>query len=127
MKRCIFGVVLLVCLLAGCLLGDRAASRDPQIIADAMTLAAESAFQGDREKTAALTRGARAVWEHSRDLQNLVRHEDQIRQIDVLFADLEALRGREAGWLFGALCLNLRLRAQALGDQDLLRCLRPGR
>ena len=126
MKRCIFGAVLLLCLLAGCLTADSLASRGPERVEKAMGLAAQSAFQGNRQKTAALTDLARAAWEDSKKFQTLIRHEDLVQAVDLLFADLQALSGREAGWLYGDICLRLQVRARALSEQDLLRCLRTG-
>ena len=99
----------------------------PEDLADTMALAAATAITGDREKTAALTQMAGAAWKKTRPLQTWVRHEDQVQQVDLLFGDLAALKGREAGRIYGAICLRLSLRARALARQDLLLCLPRGR
>lgn len=109
-----FGLGLLILLLAICLGGDYLGRKAPDRIANTVYQAACAALAEDWETAEAFSRRAGRQWIHTRNFQVWLRHEDLLQQVDTLFSQLQAvLPGRDPG-LVSAVCMSIRSRAGAL-------------
>ena len=114
MKRTWIGAALLGLLLAAGLLLGTTVEAGVRPGAEALRQAAEAAAQEDWARAEALTAAVRADWDRrSPWAEALAPHED-LEQIEVSFAQLDACAGRD-GVSYSALCTALARQLEALG------------
>lgn len=89
MKRGAFGCILLIALFFFSLTGIRTAHQELSPIARRMDMASEAALQSDWQKTAALTREARAAWEDYRFKYSCLSQQEDVREIDGLYDEVQ--------------------------------------
>lgn len=123
MKRCVFGVSLLILLLFLCFGVQKLSARAPEEIADLLSEAGQSALKGDWDAVQAQTAAGRRIWYRTRPLQTWLRHEELLQEIDTLFSQLEVLIPARQGWACAQVCMSIRARTAALGG----RCPGTGR
>lgn len=116
MKRCWWGLVLLVVLLAGSLLSAWQMGRVHKPMADSARQAAAYALVNDWEKANALAQQARAEWEKRWDFSAAFANHAPMEQIDSLFARLEAYGKAKNSHLFAAVCADLGQALESIGD-----------
>lgn len=116
MKRCVIGFVMLLVLLLGGLFSTGHMIRQHEPLTEALEQAAAAALQGDLDRAATISGGAREDWEKNRDLSAVFADHGPMEEIDGDFAQLEAYAA--AGWEveFAVLCAELSQKLQAMGD-----------
>ena len=116
MKRCRFGAVLLLLLLAATLVTARAGREGPLAVSRLTGQIRQAADQGDWEKTAALTEKAGAAWEQTWKLQRLLHHQEKLMQVRILLTKLRTCGKNPPA--VELLTEELQVRLQALGGRE---------
>lgn len=116
MKRCWFGLGLLIALLVGSLLVTGYMDRANMPLADAMEQAGRKALEGDWGNANALAGKARASWEESWNVGAVFADHEPMEDINGLFAQLEAYAQMKDPLGFAAVCGLLKTQLEAMGD-----------
>ena len=120
MKRGLFGVILLLCLIFGGLHQIRQVRKDLSPIIGDMELAAQAILQEQDQKTAALTDGARAAWEQYRTKYSCLNDQQQVRQIDSLYDEVMVFLTAKERVHCSAACMALKNQLLALQEDQSL-------
>lgn len=116
MKRCWFGLVLLLLLLALGIGSSVYMDRHHQPIADALDRAAAMALAGDWESAQALAGDARARWEEGWGTSASFSDHAPMEEMDGLFHELEIYATARDPVSYGAVCAQLSRTAHAMGE-----------
>lgn len=116
MKRCWFGLGLLIVLLAGSIFVTWHMGRSHEPMAEAVTQAAERALTGDWGNAEALAGKARASWEKNWGISAAFADHEPMEEINGLFAQLEVYAASRDSLGYAAVCAQLRTALEAMGD-----------
>lgn len=116
MKRCWFGGVILVVLLALGLGVTWLMGWCNEPVSQCLDRAAEAALAEDWEKTEALTGEAKDRWEKYWNLSAVFADHEPMEEIDGLFAQLEIYSSAGDNLSTAAVCAELSQRLEAMGD-----------
>lgn len=122
MRRCFFGGLLLLSLLAACLITDGIGRHGPLQVSAYLQQAGDAYLQEDAQLGKACRDQGSRTWHRCRPMLKLLHHGDRLQEVDLLFARLDAA---ETGSLplRAELCYEIRSRTAALGG----RCPGTGR
>ena len=121
MKRCWFGLCLLIVLLAGSLLVTVCMTRIHEPTQEAITQAADLALAEKWDQSLPLLALARENWERHWALTAAFVDHAPMETINALFCQLEVVAAIQDGPGFAGLCAHLAAQLDALGDEhDLL-------
>ena len=118
MKRCWFGLILLLVLLILCAGSSRYMTRVHEPLAQSAGKAAEYALEGDWGNALSLTRKVRSQWEDRWGLIAAIADHDPMEQVNSLFAQLEVYAAAGDGAGFAAVCAALSAALDALADES---------
>lgn len=116
MKRCWFGLGLLVALLAGSLALSWYMDQAHAPMAEAIDQAAQRALINDWGNAEALAQKAKGSWEKHWHINATFADHEPMESIDSLFAQLEVYADSHDPVSFAATCAQLRIRLEAMGD-----------
>ena len=121
MKRLWIGIAFLALLLAAGF-GISAGMDDLQNeISRQLTSACQTALAGDLEQASAQANGAKEVWEQYRNLVAAVTDHEPMQEMDTLFAQLPIYYKTHSPLNFAAVCSDLSLLMQAIGENQALK------
>ena len=120
MKRGYLGMALLGAILLLSILISGISARRAEPIHENLEQAAGAALRGDWQKTAALTGKARAAWEDGKFYFSCFAHQDEVRDIDSLFGQLEIYQSAREGPGCSALCVMLENLTRELQEDQCL-------
>ena len=120
MKRGFIGIFLLLLLLFGGLSQIKAAREDLKPIEQTVSLAGQAALAGDWEKTAALTKKARAAWETHILKFSCLAQQQSVREITSLYDEVEVFLAAREAVHCSATCAVLKNQLQALLEDQAL-------
>ena len=120
MKRGIFGICLLIGLLALGIAAMLTAKHQLTPIEEDLGQVSQAALHGDWQKTAALTGKARAAWEDCRDLFSCFAQQEEIHEIDRLYDQLEIYAVAGEKRLCSSIAAQLRNLTKELQEDQLL-------
>ena len=116
MKRCWFGLGLLVVLLGASIWVTWHMDHAHAPIASAVEQAAQRALGGDWGNAAALAETARAGWEEGWNISATFADHEPMEEINGLFAQLEIYAQAKDSLGFAAVCAQLQESLKAMGD-----------
>lgn len=120
MKRCRFGLILLILLLAGSLWGSRYMSQIHAPLSETALQAADRALEGDWGNALSLMGKVKATWEKNWGLSTSFADHGPMEQVNSLLAQLDiyAAAGDPVG--FAAVCAAISAALDAIGDAQSL-------
>ncbi len=116
MKRCVFGCLLLLALLAAGILSTGAIVSAQEPIRRDLEAAAELAMDMDWEAAACRTDRAKAQWEKNWHFCATLADHTALEEIDSLFAQLETYVAAGDTVSFSAACRSLSRQVEAVGE-----------
>ena len=116
MKRCWFGLALLVTLLAGGLLTSRSMVKIHGDISRTLETAADAAVREDWNAVRDSFAGAREEWERWWHFSAAFADHEPMEEIDSLFAQGEVCLRLGEGAELGLVCAQLARQIRAMGD-----------
>lgn len=116
MKRCWFGLGLLVLLLVGSLLVTVYMDRTNAPLAETVEQASRKALEGDWGNANALAGKARASWEKNWNVGAVFADHDPMEDINGLFEQLEAYAEARDPLGFASVCGLLKAQLEAMAD-----------
>lgn len=116
MKRCWMGLVLLIVLLVLGLGITWAMAEIHDPIARDLKQAAQQALQGNWAEAEHLSQKAVTAWEKWAHFRACFADHDPTEEIDAALAAMAVYRGTEEDAAFGAACLDLARKIEAIGD-----------
>ncbi len=119
MKRGTFGVILLLVILIGSLLCSLMVRNQIGSLTEDLERAAQAALRKDYKETAALTEKVSTAWKKYRMKFSCLSHQDAVREIDSLFAQMEVFQSTEEAACCSAACVMLKNQLQALLEDQL--------
>ncbi len=120
MKRCWFGFLLLLILLAGGLASTFAMTRCHEPIAKQLEAAAAHSMAENWESAAALMEEAQARWRSCRSLSSALADHGPMEEIDGLFRELTVYAKARERVHFSSTCLSLSQKIMAMGEAHSL-------
>ena len=121
MKRGWFGLGLLVFLLLGGLLVTGYMGRGHREISRELEQAAAHALAGDWEEALEEAREAREDWEEGWHFSAAFADHEPMEEMDTLFAQLPIYYETDSPLNFAAVCSDLTLLIQAIGENQALK------
>ena len=121
MKRLWIGVAFLALLLAGGFGINAGMDNLQKEISQQLDAACQTALAGDLEQAAVQANGAREVWEQYRNLVAAVTDHEPMEEMDTLFAQLPIYYETDSSLNFAAVCSDLSLLMQAIGENQALK------
>ena len=121
MKRLWIGVAFLALLLAGGFGINAGMDNLQKEISQQLDAACQNALAGDLKQAAAQANGAREVWEQYRNLVAAVTDHEPMEEMDTLFAQLPIYYETDSPLNFAAVCSDLSLLMQAIGENQALK------
>ena len=121
MKRLWIGVAFLALLLAGGFGINAGMDNLQKEISQQLDAARQTALAGDLEQAAVQANGAREVWEQYRNLVAAVTDHEPMEEMDTLFAQLPIYYETDSSLNFAAVCSDLSLLMQAIGENQALK------
>ena len=121
MKRLWIGIAFLALLLAGGFgisIGMNNLQKD---ISQQLTAACQTALTGDLKQAAIQATAAKEVWEQYRNLVATVTDHEPMEDMDTLFAQLPIYYETDSPLNFAAVCSDLSLLIQAIGENQALK------
>lgn len=119
MKRGWMGVALLLVLLISGVLSAWWLSHQMQPMGEAMEEAVESVMEGNWDTARALTRRTKEKWQRNWHLTAVFADHAPMEEIDALFARLAVYEKERNRAAYGAICAELSLELEALGDDHV--------
>ena len=121
MKRLWIGIAFLALLLAGGFGINAGMDNLQKEISQQLDAACQTALAGDLEQAAVQANGAREVWEQYRNLVAAVTDHEPMEEMDTLFAQLPIYYETDSSLNFAAVCSDLSLLMQAIGENQALK------
>lgn len=116
MKRCWFGLGLLIILLVGSLLVTVYMDRTHAPLAQTVEQAGQKALEGDWGNANALAGKARASWEEHWNVGAVFADHDPMEDINGLFQQLQAYAQARDSMGFASVCGLLKSQLEAMAD-----------
>lgn len=120
MKRCWFGLALLILLLATGFLSTWYMDACHSRTAETLTEAEHQATLGNFEQAVLLSRHAHQQWQNSRRVSAALSDHEPMEQIDSLFDQLKLYAGEKDALGFSALCSQITSGLHAMADAQAL-------
>ena len=121
MKRLWIGIAFLALLLAGGFGINAGMDNLQKEISQQLDAVCQTALAGDLEQAAVQANGAREVWEQYRNLVAAVTDHEPMEEMDTLFAQLPIYYETDSSLNFAAVCSDLTLLIQAIGENQALK------
>lgn len=116
MKRCWFGLGLLVVLLGLGLFFSHRMTAGQEKLADTVQFAQEAAVQEDWDRASMLLGSARREWERGWHFTAAFADHEPMEEIDSLFAQGQVYLANREGAELAAICAQLARSLRAVGD-----------
>ena len=116
MKRCWFGLILLIALFAGCLAATWHMDRVYSPLSETMDQAADRALREDWGNALHLMEQAEDAWHRHWKVSAAFADHEPMEDINALFAQLAVSAELRDGPVFAALCAHLSAALDAMGD-----------
>ena len=116
MKRCWFGLILLLVLLVLCAGSSRYMTRVHEPLAQTAGEAAEYALEGDWGNALSVTRKIRSQWEDRWGIIAAIADHEPMEQVNSLLAQLEVFAASGDTLGFASTCAALSAALDALAD-----------
>ena len=116
MKRCWFGLILLLVLLLGCAWSSGYMSKVHSPVSETAMEAADFALEGDWGNAMTLAGRIRTQWENRWGIVAAFADHEPMEEIDGLFAQLEIYSRAGDNLSTAAVCAELSQRLEAMGD-----------
>lgn len=116
MKRCWFGLVLLVVLFLGSLWVTDFMDQIHGSLSELAEQAAQKALEGDWGNANALAGKTRALWEKYWNISAVLADHEPMENINGLFSQLEAYAQGRDPMGFASVCKLLKSQLEAMGD-----------
>ncbi len=116
MKRCWFGLILLVFLAAGGLLVTWGMARVHDPVSRDLITAGEYALTGDWEKAEEMSRGAKDFWDRHSLFRACFADHTPMEEIDACFGELDIYCRMKEETAFAASCAEISQKARAMGE-----------
>ena len=121
MKRLWIGIAFLALLLAGGFGINAGMDNLQKEISQQLDAACQTALAGDLEQAAVQANAAKEIWEQYRDLVAAVTDHEPMEEMDTLFAQLPIYYETDSPLNFAAVCSDLTLLMQAIGENQALK------
>ena len=121
MKRLWIGIAFLALLLAAGFGISAGMDNLQNEISRQLAAACQTALAGDLEQASVQANGAREVWEQYRNLVAAVTDHEPMEEMDTLFAQLPIYYETDSPLNFAAVCSDLSLLIQAIGENQALK------
>jgi hypothetical protein len=121
MKRLWIGIAFLALLLAGGFGISAGMDHLQKDISQQLSTACQTALTGDLEQASIRANGAKTVWEQYRKLVAAVTDHEPMEEMDTLFAQLPIYYETDSPLNFAAVCSDLALLIQAIGENQALK------
>ena len=121
MKRLWIGIAFLALLLAGGFGINAGMDNLQKEISQQLDAACQTALAGDLEQAAVQANAAKEIWEQYRDLVAAVTDHEPMEEMDTLFAQLPIYYETDSPLNFAAVCSDLTLLIQAIGENQALK------
>ena len=120
MKRCWFGLILLLVLLVICAGASRYMTRIHEPLSQSAKEAADYVLEGDWGNALSLTRKIRGQWEHRWGIIAAIADHEPMEQVRSLFHQLEAYAAAGDPVGYASVCVTLSAALDAMADGSSL-------